>query len=101
MFGIYKTINDIFSDMLNKHGYQYFKVIKSNIHPSIIYTCNNYELQIGFNYESHMPFAISWGRENFECPLYVQETTDLSMREKIYLYSIQIDDYFKTQFEMH
>lgn len=91
IIGIYKVINDIFSDMLKKYGYQYSYKLKSNIHPSIVYKYKNYKLQIGFNYENRTPFAIFWGNDSFTCPSYIEANASSSIKKKLQIFCNQID----------
>lgn len=80
MFGIYRTINSIFEKPLERCGYKYKEKIKSNIYPSIVYSNGILELQIGYNYETSLPFAHLYGRMRVCPPLY-QKAIEKCLKE--------------------
>lgn len=96
MIGIYKTINSIFADMLKIHGFEYSKILKSNIHPSVLYIKNNYELQIGYNYEEAAPFAYIYGTR-ICLPTYDGARTFLTIKDKLHEFCQLINSCLETK----
>lgn len=93
--GIYKVINNIFSDMLKTQGYVFKEVIKSNIHPSVLYRNSNYELQIGYNYEESIPFVCLYGTKDMP-PNYNGSDDSLSTKEKLKEYCLFLENWLKS-----
>ena len=91
MIGIYKVIDKIFADTLQKYGYRRAKMIKSSIHPSVIYTMDVYRLQIGFDYEESKPYANLY---NFRrtVPVYAGNSEG-TVKEKMMYFCKQIDEF--------
>ena len=88
MSGIYKIINSYFEEILEVYGYKISKLIKSNIHPSVLYSHKNgiYEIQIGYNYEESVTFANMYGKK-VSFPQYNKDDKNLTIKLRLYEYS--------------
>jgi hypothetical protein len=57
---IYIIIKKEFGFLIEKCNFKYKGMIKSNVHPSILYVSPDYDIQIGYNYEERYPFVYFW-----------------------------------------